>query len=668
MPTEGHEEEILVMLKRIKARKGLNGQKCDRKKDKSKLERLVSYKGTNSESRANDRNKRMVLKSFIKTQKLDLVWIQETKIQDMSLVFWDSKVLELVGMEVAVYSIACWFKNCDDGDYGMTHGVLGATCCKIPLGAGPSSFRFENMWLKEEDFKELVKSWWMTFNFRGSLSFDLVEKLKSLIVTSIKTAMGVLNGDKALGPNDFSLAFWQHRWDVVKVKVLSFFKEFHEHGCFAKNLNATFLVLVPKRGEAEELKDFMLITNETIDSMLRSNRAGVLCKLDIEKAYDHSARDLRRGDPLSSYLFVLAMEVLSCLLGRVREGGYLFGFKVLGRNGEGLEISYLLFADDTLVFCEATSFQMTYLSWLFMWFEAISDLKINLDKSELIPVGRVSNVMELVAISGCKVGVLPTTYLGLPLGTAHNLVVAWDRVEERELEGDWCSKEVRGSYGVGLWKAIRLLWEFVSSRTLFVVGNGRRVKFWRDRWCGDEPLCVSFPSLFALASLKEVWVADLWVHYSEGGWIEPKLRRWNASCQGFKTRARSLEESVESSSFVPLLDNLEFFVQRSGSWSLNLGLWERSRKTNLDSSKSSNKIWPENEEEEIRPSKMNKVEEATAGVDRTVETTASRQSLLLLPVSNLQPLDKLKGPQKHAYQPKSFVSCNGFPMVPPRGV
>ena len=34
---------------------------------------------------ANDRNKRMVLKSFIKMQKLDLVCIQETKIQDMSL-------------------------------------------------------------------------------------------------------------------------------------------------------------------------------------------------------------------------------------------------------------------------------------------------------------------------------------------------------------------------------------------------------------------------------------------------------------------------------------------------------------------------------------------------------------------------------------------------------
>ena len=125
-----------------------------------------------------------------------------------------------------------------------------------------------------------------------------------------------------------------------------------------------------------------------------------------------SSRGLRQGDLVSPYLFVLAIEMLSCLLGRAREGGFLSDFKVLGRNGKGLEISYLLFAEDTLVFCEATSSQVTYLSWLLMWFKAISGLKINLDKSELISIGRMSNVMELAGIFGCKVGVLPTTYLG----------------------------------------------------------------------------------------------------------------------------------------------------------------------------------------------------------------------------------------------------------------
>ena len=33
--------------------------------------------------------------------------------------------------------------------------------------------------------------------------------------------------------------------------------------------------------------DVVLIANETIDLMLKSNNFGVLCKLDIEKAYDH---------------------------------------------------------------------------------------------------------------------------------------------------------------------------------------------------------------------------------------------------------------------------------------------------------------------------------------------------------------------------------------------
>ena len=39
-----------------------------------------------------------------------------------------------------------------------------------------------------------------------------------------------------------------------------FFREFHERGRFVKSLNATFLVLVPKKGGAENLKDFRPIS------------------------------------------------------------------------------------------------------------------------------------------------------------------------------------------------------------------------------------------------------------------------------------------------------------------------------------------------------------------------------------------------------------------------
>ena len=83
-----------------------------------------------------------------------------------------------------------------------------------------------------------------------------------------------------------------------------------------------------------------------------------------------SSRGLRQGDPFFPYLFVIVMEVFSCLLRRAISGGYLSGWRVRGRNGEGILISHLLFVDDTLVFCKASQDQMTYLSCLLMWFEA----------------------------------------------------------------------------------------------------------------------------------------------------------------------------------------------------------------------------------------------------------------------------------------------------------
>ena len=45
-----------------------------------------------------------------------------------------------------------------------------------------------------------------------------------------------------------------------------------------------------------------------------------------------------------------------------------------------------------------------------MWFEAMLGLKINLEKSEVIPVGEVDLLEELAYEIGCKVGKLPSSY------------------------------------------------------------------------------------------------------------------------------------------------------------------------------------------------------------------------------------------------------------------
>ena len=75
-----------------------------------------------------------------------------------------------------------------------------------------------------------------------------------------------------------------------------------------------------------------------------------------------------------------------------------------GRGGEGEILSLILFADDTLVFCRSDEGQLIHLSWVLMWFEVLSGLKIILEKSEIIPVGRVENIGFLVEAFGCWVG------------------------------------------------------------------------------------------------------------------------------------------------------------------------------------------------------------------------------------------------------------------------
>ena len=62
------------------------------------------------------------------------------------------------------------------------------------------------------------------------------------------------------------------------------------------------------------------------------------------------------------------------------------------------------------MFYGANPEQLMYLGWTLMSFEAFFGLRMNLSKSEIIPVGRVSNVETLAIELGCGVGSLPTTY------------------------------------------------------------------------------------------------------------------------------------------------------------------------------------------------------------------------------------------------------------------
>jgi hypothetical protein len=285
------------------------------------------------------------------------------------------------------------------------------------------------------------------------------------------------------------------------------------------------------------------------------------------------------------------MEAFSKMMNIAVEIELLTGFLVGTQHSEVMEISHLLFADDTLIFCEPRVEQIRNLRCLLLCFEAVSGLKINLSKSVIVPIGEVGDTEGLSSILGCGVESLPLMYLGLPLGAPYRDPSIWNTVIEKMesklagwkqmylskggrltlikstlsniptyylslfqipvrvakriekiqrdflwggvgdeikfhlvnwskvcmttemgglgvrnliqfnqallgkwlwrfanegeawwrkfvemkydiMRGDWCSKEVGGSYGVGVWKCIRRAWDIFKQHVRFEVGNG----------------------------------------------------------------------------------------------------------------------------------------------------------------------------------------------------
>ena len=58
-------------------------------------------------------------------------------------------------------------------------------------------------------------------------------------------------------------------------------------------------------------------------------------------------------------------------------------------------------------------------------------LKVNTLKNEMVPIGEVPNVHVLAEILGCRIGSLPMTYLGMPLGASHKSPIVWNSILEK---------------------------------------------------------------------------------------------------------------------------------------------------------------------------------------------------------------------------------------------
>ena len=84
-------------------------------------------------------------------------------------------------------------------------------------------------------------------------------------------------------------------------------------------------------------------------------------------------------------------------------------------------------------------------------------------------------------------------------------------------KGGWFTKNGKGAFGVGLWKEINKEASVLSQFSNCVVGDGKRLRFWKDTWCGMEPLSETFHNLYTLATTKDAYLEDIWDWSREEG-------------------------------------------------------------------------------------------------------------------------------------------------------
>ena len=80
-----------------------------------------------------------------------------------------------------------------------------------------------------------------------------------MMPTSMSELEGVVFGmrkGKALGPNGFPIEFFQEFQDIINHDLLDVVQESYSNKEMLRALNATFLILIPKKEEANQLDFF----------------------------------------------------------------------------------------------------------------------------------------------------------------------------------------------------------------------------------------------------------------------------------------------------------------------------------------------------------------------------------------------------------------------------
>jgi hypothetical protein len=131
-------------------------------------------------------------------------------------------------------------------------------------------------------------------------------------------------------------------------------------------------------------------------------------------------------------LFVLVAKLLQFVINDACSTGYLT--RPIQTYDQDFPV--IQYDDDTLLVMQADPQQLNFLKQVLQDFATSTGLKVNCNKSLMIPINVHENKMSSLAAGfGCQIGSMPFTYLGLPMGTTKprfwDLTPMMDKIERR---------------------------------------------------------------------------------------------------------------------------------------------------------------------------------------------------------------------------------------------
>ncbi|GJT07833.1 hypothetical protein Tco_0842295 [Tanacetum coccineum] len=291
--------------------------------------------------------------------------------------------------------------------------------------------------------------------FQNKVSrMSYLDMVREISDDEIKIIMFDIGDDRASGPDGFMFAFFKKGWDVIGSDVCKAIREFFTNGCLLKEINHTFIALIPNvptpirvnyyrpisccnviykciskiltnhiiRGIKEvvsenqsafvpgrRISDNILITQEIMHNYY-CNRGPPRINGDIH-GYFKGKRGLRQRDPLSPYLFTLVMEVLTLILKIKVSLSKSFRYH---KHCEELQLINVFFIDYLFIFARGDVDSARIIMEALDKFKASSGLVSSIPKSMVFFCNIVNHVKNAILnIMPFSKGKLPVKYLGV---------------------------------------------------------------------------------------------------------------------------------------------------------------------------------------------------------------------------------------------------------------